>query len=167
MLSLNPILIPTLLLSSTLTLIHSLGCCHIEALPALACHDQAMSTLSAPGQVLMGAASAQPDGTAAALPVMSAEERERVVVAFNSADEDLDLDYSCLHELFQAHARRQPAARCVVCEGEALTYAEARAPGPAAPCHLVACLEKWCAAALNAYVCLHRQSAIGRARAAT
>ena len=87
----------------------------------------------------MGAASATPDATAAALPVMGAAERERVVVAFNSADEDLDLDYSCLHELFQAHARRQPAARCVVCEGEALTYAEAR--GQAASCHFVASFE--------------------------
>ena len=78
----------------------------------------------------MGAASERPNKTAAALPVMGAAERERVVVAFNSADEDLDLDHSCLHELFQAHARRQPAARCLLCEGEALTYAEARAPSP-------------------------------------
>ena len=92
----------------------------------------------------MGAASERPDATAAALPVMGAAERERVVVAFNGADEDLDLDHSCLHELFQAHARRQPAARCVVCEGEALTYAEARAPGPAQPCYLVACFERVC-----------------------
>ena len=89
-----------------------------------------------PGQVLMGAASERPDAMAAALPVMGSAERERVIIAFNSADEDLDLDYSCLHELFQAHARRQPSARCLVCQGEALSYAEARVPGPKAASHL-------------------------------
>lgn len=65
-----------------------------------------------------------PDTIAAALPLMSADERERVVTVFNSADEDLDLEYSCLHELFQQHARRQPSARCLVCEDEELTYRE-------------------------------------------
>lgn len=93
-------------------------------------HPQTPSPPTAPEQVLMGAASERPNATAAALPVMGAAERERVVVVFNSADEGLDLDHSCLHELFQAHARRQPAARCLLCDGEALTYAEARPPRP-------------------------------------
>lgn len=75
-------------------------------------------------QVLLAAAAVAPETVAAALPLMSADERERVVTVFNSADEDLDLEYSCLHELFQQHARRQPSARCLVCEDEELTYGE-------------------------------------------
>ena len=72
----------------------------------------------------MAAAAAAPDTAVTALPLMSSEEREQVVTVFNSADEDLDLDYSCLHELFQQHARRQPSARCLVCEDKELTYGE-------------------------------------------
>lgn len=72
----------------------------------------------------MTAAADAPDAMAAALPLMSRGERERILTVFNSSDVDLDLDYSCVHELFQEHARRQPNARCLVCEGEALTYRE-------------------------------------------
>ena len=79
---------------------------------------------SASGQVLLSAAAEDPDSPAAALPLMSAAEREQVVVAFNSAHARVESGRSCLHELFQQHAQSQPDAPCLICGDETLAYGE-------------------------------------------
>jgi amino acid adenylation domain-containing protein/non-ribosomal peptide synthase protein (TIGR01720 family) len=58
-----------------------------------------------------------------ALPVLRPSDAHRLVVDCN----DTAADYpstACLHELFQAQARRVPDAPAVVCDGVRLTYAE-------------------------------------------
>ncbi len=85
-------------------------------------------TRPASGQVLLSAAAEDSDSPAAALPLMSAAEREQVVVAFNSAHAHVESDPSCLHELFQEHARRQPDSLCLVCGDETLAYGEVSRP---------------------------------------
>jgi amino acid adenylation domain-containing protein len=64
------------------------------------------------------------------LPLLPADERARVVTAFNATAAEFPRA-ACIHELFRAHAERTPAAVAVVCGGEELTYAEldARANG--------------------------------------
>ncbi len=85
-------------------------------------------TRPASGQVLLSAAAEDSDSPAAALPLMSAAEREQVVVAFNSAHAHVEPDHSCLHELFQQHARRHPESPCLICGDETLAYGEVSRP---------------------------------------
>ena len=78
----------------------------------------------------MSEAADDPDALAAELPIMGVAERESVVTAFNSAQAHLAQERSCLHELFQRHARRQPDAPCLACGDATLTYREVTRPAP-------------------------------------
>ena len=122
--------------------------CHLAVAEHHQCRvSQTHAALPSPqgllGQVVVTAAADAPGATAAALPLMSRGEREQILTVFNSSDADLDLDYSCVHELFQEHARRQPSARCLVCEGKVLTYREVISVSiAAAPCHGPRCVHE-------------------------
>jgi amino acid adenylation domain-containing protein len=66
---------------------------------------------------------AQPEQSVAALPMLSAGEREQLLHGFNETARDYAPDL-CLHELFEESVRRAPDAVAVVYGTERLTYAE-------------------------------------------
>ncbi|WP_437305951.1 amino acid adenylation domain-containing protein [Sorangium sp. So ce388] len=84
-------------------------------------HDAAASLL---GQcrALLEAMAARPRARLAELPLVSAEERRRLLVDWNATAEAFPP--ACVHELFEAQAAARPGALAVVCEGTALTYGE-------------------------------------------
>ena len=57
------------------------------------------------------------------LPMLNAEEREKLVVGFNNTAREYPQSL-CIHDLFEAQVERTPDAIAVVCEGTQLTYAE-------------------------------------------
>ena len=72
---------------------------------------------------LLGAALARPDAPASALPLMDADERRRVLHAWNRTAAPHSTEP--FHRLFEAQARRTPDARAIrFAGGETLTYAE-------------------------------------------
>ncbi len=88
----------------------------------------------------MSVAADDPDAPAAELPIMGVTEREHVVTVFNSTQAHLAQERSCLHELFQQHARRQPDALCLACGDATLTYGEVNHPKPRPQTGCMACL---------------------------
>jgi len=70
--------------------------------------------------------SADADVPISELDLLSAEEREQVVDAWNRTAAEVPAD-RCIHELFEAQAARTPGAVAVVFEEESLTYAELNA----------------------------------------
>ena len=103
-------------------------------------------------QVLLESIVAEPGKRIGTLALMSAGERDRLLVQWN----DTSADYSregCIHELFEAQAARTPQAMAVLHEGAALTYAELnaranqlahclRAAGVGAQARVGICLER-------------------------
>ena len=66
---------------------------------------------------------AEPRRQIAALPVMTASERQQVLVDWNQTEMFYPKD-RCLHELFERQAARTPAATALVFEAKRLTYQE-------------------------------------------
>ncbi|MCY1047782.1 amino acid adenylation domain-containing protein [Corallococcus sp. bb12-1] len=64
-----------------------------------------------------------PELPLSALPVVSPEERHRLLVAWNATEQELPED-SLAHRLFEAQARRTPDAPAVAFDGEPWSYAE-------------------------------------------
>jgi non-ribosomal peptide synthetase component F len=60
---------------------------------------------------------------AAAVPILSDEERHQLLVTWNATEADYPRD-RCVHELFEAQVARDPAAVAVVYEEESLSYGE-------------------------------------------
>ncbi|MET0400646.1 MAG: amino acid adenylation domain-containing protein, partial [Longimicrobiaceae bacterium] len=73
--------------------------------------------------VLLDAVAADPGRRISALPLLTAAERERVLVEWNATDAPFP-DGVCLHELVEAQARRAPGAPALAHGGRTLTYAE-------------------------------------------
>jgi amino acid adenylation domain-containing protein len=71
---------------------------------------------------VMEQAGAHPDRRIAALELLGAAERERVVVEWNRTDAVHPAD-RCIHRLFEAQVERTPGAVAVSFQGEGLTYA--------------------------------------------
>jgi amino acid adenylation domain-containing protein len=74
-------------------------------------------------QTLLEGIVAAPDCSVARLPLLTADERQQVLAAWNETTRPLPGE-RCMHELFEEQAARQPDAVAVVFEGETLTYAE-------------------------------------------
>jgi amino acid adenylation domain-containing protein len=72
---------------------------------------------------LLEAAVEDASRTVAELPLLSAQERHRLLVEWNDRREDFPLD-KCLPELFQEQAARTPEALAVRADGTRLTYRE-------------------------------------------
>jgi len=64
-----------------------------------------------------------PDRRIGELSLLSAEERQRVLVDWNATGSEYPRD-RCVHELFEEQVARTPDAVAVVCGGEELTYRE-------------------------------------------
>jgi len=76
-------------------------------------------------QVLLEAIAAAPDEPLAAQPLLTAEERQTILVAWNSTTTPYPAT-RCIHQLFQEQAARTPDAVAVVCD---LQDKETRRPG--------------------------------------
>ena len=71
-------------------------------------------------RVLLEAAVQTPEQKVFALPIMSAEERQRVLVEWNSTEREYP--NVCIHELFERQAERTPEAVAVVYRERAFSY---------------------------------------------
>lgn len=74
-------------------------------------------------EVLAAAALADEGARVGALPLLSDEERQRVLVEWNRTEAPYPRD-ACVHRLFEAQADRTPDAVALVCRGEQVTYRE-------------------------------------------
>ncbi|MGE6764047.1 non-ribosomal peptide synthase/polyketide synthase, partial [Corallococcus interemptor] len=73
--------------------------------------------------VLLEAIAAQPNATLASLPLLTAPERQQLLVDWNGPNAEFPRDL-CLHEAFSAQALRTPDALAVICREERLTFRE-------------------------------------------
>ncbi|RKG95356.1 non-ribosomal peptide synthetase, partial [Corallococcus carmarthensis] len=71
--------------------------------------------------VLLEAIAAQPDSTLASLPLLTAPERQQLLVDWNGPSAEFPRDL-CLHDAFAAQALRTPEALAVICREEQLTF---------------------------------------------
>ncbi len=74
-------------------------------------------------ETLLTAIVDDPDCSVLALPILSAAERQKMLVDWNNTDAQLPHE-PCVHDLFIAQAKRTPAAIAVRAENESLSYAE-------------------------------------------
>jgi amino acid adenylation domain-containing protein len=72
---------------------------------------------------LLEGMAANPEGPVGALPLLTAAERQHLLVDWNATQADYPAD-RCVHELFEAQAQKTPEAVAVVFEEKRLTYAE-------------------------------------------
>ena len=72
---------------------------------------------------LLGGLIADPDQRASCLPILTGAEHNQLLVEFNDTAFDYSLD-CCVHELFEAQARRTPGATALIFEDQELTYEE-------------------------------------------
>ena len=74
-------------------------------------------------EVLLGGIVANPDQRLSELPILTAAERQQILVEWNNTKRDYPND-ECIHDLFEAQVERTPDTVAVVFEGEQLTYRE-------------------------------------------
>ena len=74
-------------------------------------------------EVLLAAIAENPERPVTDFPLLTAAERERIVVGWNRTDADYPGD-RCLHRGFEAQVAQTPERVAVVCEGQVLTYRE-------------------------------------------
>ncbi|HEU4880739.1 MAG TPA: amino acid adenylation domain-containing protein, partial [Longimicrobium sp.] len=86
---------------------------------------------------LVEALATAPGRAVGSIEVLPAEERARVVKAWNATDAEYPREL-CTHELFEAQAARTPHAVAVTGEGGTLTYAELNARANRLAHHLIA-----------------------------
>jgi amino acid adenylation domain-containing protein/non-ribosomal peptide synthase protein (TIGR01720 family) len=72
---------------------------------------------------LLEGIAADPSCPVGLLPMLSAAEREQLLVGWNRTEADYPRNH-CVHELFEAQVAATPDAIAVACEGERLTYRE-------------------------------------------
>ncbi|HXQ70500.1 MAG TPA: amino acid adenylation domain-containing protein [Pyrinomonadaceae bacterium] len=74
-------------------------------------------------QTLLDSALANPESPIAELEIVSAAQRQQIVVEWNQTNRDYDLT-SCVHELFEQQVERTPDALAAVFQNEQLSFAE-------------------------------------------
>ena len=74
-------------------------------------------------QTLLAGIVANPDQPVALLPMVSAAERQQLLVAWNATAADYPAEM-CLHQLFEAQVERTPDALAVIYEAQCLSYRE-------------------------------------------
>ena len=72
-------------------------------------------------QTLLEGMASQPECAIAALPILNATERQKLLLDWNNTETSFPRD-QCLPQLFEAQARHNPDAVAVVFEGQSLTY---------------------------------------------
>jgi hypothetical protein len=86
--------------------------------------------------VLLGAATSAPSTEVARLPLLSADERDRLLRQWNATT--TDITPRCVHELFERQADRTPDAIAIVFEDRKLTYRELDTKANQLAHHLIA-----------------------------
>lgn len=74
-------------------------------------------------QVLLESVVRNPSERVSRLPMLTPHERQQIVVEWNDTTADYHKNV-CIHELFEAQAKKTPDAVALVCGSEQLTYAE-------------------------------------------
>ncbi|HVF56635.1 MAG TPA: amino acid adenylation domain-containing protein, partial [Pyrinomonadaceae bacterium] len=74
-------------------------------------------------QNLLSGAAAKPEEIVSRLPLLGEAERDELLTQWNQTGSDFGRQ-TCLHELVEEHASRDPSATAVVFEGERLSYAQ-------------------------------------------
>jgi amino acid adenylation domain-containing protein len=74
-------------------------------------------------RLLLEAVASSPEARPAALPLLTAAERRRLLVEWNDTAREREAG-ACVHELFEAQAALRPGALAVACGDERLTYGE-------------------------------------------
>ena len=74
-------------------------------------------------ETLLDGIVANPDQSYKALPLLTAKEREQVVVEWNKTERNLPEDKS-IHELFERQVKRTPEATAVIFDGKEVSYQE-------------------------------------------
>lgn len=74
-------------------------------------------------QTLLNGIIADPDQSIAELPLLTATERQQLLMEWNDTSADYPRDF-CIHELFEAQVTRNPDAIAVTFENQSLTYEE-------------------------------------------
>ena len=82
-----------------------------------------IARLASHWQTLLEEAVADPGQTLAALPLLTEQERHRLLVEWNTPQVEYFQD-RCVHELFEMQVERTPEAVAIVCEERWLTYGE-------------------------------------------
>ncbi|EGJ29281.1 MULTISPECIES: non-ribosomal peptide synthetase [Moorena] len=72
-------------------------------------------------QTLLEGIVANPQAQVSTLPLLTAVERQQLLVEWNNTDSDYPQD-KCVHQLFEQQVEKTPDAVAVVCDGEQLTY---------------------------------------------
>ncbi|WP_257450671.1 non-ribosomal peptide synthase/polyketide synthase, partial [Archangium lipolyticum] len=75
-------------------------------------------------RLLLEAAVAHPEQRIGTLPLLTAGERQRMLVEWNATHTPDSPLHACVHELLEAQAERRPDAIAASCEGQSLTYRE-------------------------------------------
>jgi amino acid adenylation domain-containing protein len=75
-------------------------------------------------ETLLDAAAERPEARLGELPRLGAAERHQLLLEWSDTAVSPAREAACLHELFEAQARRTPRHVAVSCAGEVLTYAE-------------------------------------------
>ena len=99
---------------------------------------ETMSRLMDQFLVLLGNVAAEPNRRLSELPVITEAERHKLLVGYNHTDTDYERD-SCIHELFEAHARRNPDAVALSFAGQEMTYGSLNGRANQLARHLQAC----------------------------
>jgi amino acid adenylation domain-containing protein len=74
-------------------------------------------------QTLLAGIVADPDQSVGDLPLLSKDERHKMLVEWNDTQSDYP-EHTRVHQLFELHAAQQPDAVAVVFEGKSITYRE-------------------------------------------
>ncbi|WP_333059748.1 MULTISPECIES: amino acid adenylation domain-containing protein [unclassified Microcoleus] len=88
--------------------------------------DAAIARMLGHLQTLLEGMSANPERQLSELPLLSAAERQQLLVQWNDTQADYPKNAS-IHELFAAQTERTPDAVAAICENEQLTYRELNA----------------------------------------
>ena len=82
-----------------------------------------IARLVAHWQTLIEVAPASPDSPVSRLPLLSEEERKKLVFEWNDSNSDYPRD-ACIHDLFEVQAARTPNQTALLAEGQRITYGE-------------------------------------------
>lgn len=88
--------------------------------------DSAIARMLGHLQTLLEGMTANPERKLSELPLLSAAERQQLLVQWNDTEADYPKNAS-IHELFAAQTERTPDAVAAICENEQLTYRELNA----------------------------------------
>jgi amino acid adenylation domain-containing protein len=88
--------------------------------------DSAIARMLGHLQTLLEGMTANPERKLSELPLLSAAERQQLLVQWNDTQADYPKNAS-IHELFAAQTKRTPDAVAAICENEQLTYRELNA----------------------------------------